>query len=183
MFKKILVCMDGSKLAEEILPYVIESCSGHENEVILLQVITAHITIPPPESTHAMTFGIDSKPDQIHTTDIGKTTTLEPKTNLQFREIEREQLEANMHLESMAQPLRGRGLKVKTITLPGETGETILNYAHNQKASLIALTTHGNGGLKRGTLGHVAQYILKESEIPVLAVKPKGTGGGNTVPK
>lgn len=176
MFKKVLVCLDGSKLAEQILPHVIESRSGNEGEVILLQVISDHITIPSPESTHVMTFSINSKPDQIHTSDLGKTTTLEPKANLQLREIEREQLEANIRLESLAQQLRSKGLRAKTITLPGEVGETILNYANNEKVSLIALTTHGNGGLKRGTLGRVAQYILNESVIPILAIKPKGTG-------
>jgi nucleotide-binding universal stress UspA family protein len=177
MFNRILVCLDGSKLAEEILPCVMDAYSGKEREFILLEVIADHITIPSPESTHVMTFGIDSKPDQIHTTDMGKTTTLEPKANLQLREIEREQLEANIRLESLAKPLQGRGFKVKTMTIPGEAGETILNYAHNENVSLIALTTHGKGGLKRNTLGRVTQYILKESVIPVLTFNPKGTKG------
>lgn len=172
MFKKVLVCLDGSPLAEKILPLVIGQCQL-QSEVILLKVITAHITIPPPESTHVLTFGTQSKPDQIHTTDIGKSTTLEPKAGLELREIEREQGEAKFYLNDVADRFRSKGLKIRTLVLQGDVGDTILNYAKSANISLIALTTHGAGSLKRGTLGSVAQLILKESEIPVLIVKPR----------
>ena len=175
MFKKTLVCLDGSDLAEEILPLVIGQCVGPENEVILLRVITAHITIPPPQSTHVLTFGRTSQPHQIHTTDVGKSTTLEPKVGLELREIEREQGEAKAYLDSLAKRFRAKNLKMRTVTLQGDAAETILNYAQKSQASLIALTTHGNGGLKHGMLGSVAQSVLKESDIPVLIAKPKGS--------
>ena len=179
MFKKTLVCLDGSALAEEILPLVIGQCIGLEKEVILLKVITAHITIPPPESTHVLTFGRGSKPDQTHTTDIGKSTTLEPKVGLELREIEREQGEAMAYLNSLAERFRSKNLIIRTVTLQGDPDVTILNYARTGDITLIALTTHGNGGLKRGMLGSVAQFILKESDIPVLIVKPRGEKSSN----
>ena len=174
MFQKTLVCLDGSKLAEEILPYAAEHSGGCKSELILLQVISTHITIPSPESTHIFTLGLHSKPDQIRTTDIGKSTTLEPKAGLQLREIERQQGEAQVYLESLADRFRSQDLKVRALTLEGEAAETILNYALNNGISLIALTTHGKSGLKHGAFGRVALAILKESEIPVLIVKPKG---------
>jgi nucleotide-binding universal stress UspA family protein len=174
MFKKTLICLDGSRLAEEILPYAAEHCLGLKSEVILLQVITAHITIPPPESTHVMTFGLDSKPDQIHTSDVGKTTTLEPKAGLELREIEREQGEAKVYLDNIAARLHRQGLKAKTVTLEGDVSDTILNFAASSKISMIALTTHGRSGLKSQVLGRVAAAILKTAEIPVLLIKPKG---------
>ena len=174
MFNKTLISLDGSKLSEEIVPHCIGYCLGSGSQPILLKVFTAHITIPPPESTHVFTIGPDSKPDQIHTTDIGKSTTLEPKAGLQLREIEREQGEAKSYLENLAALFRAKDLKVETVTLEGEVNETILNYANQHKVSLIALTTHGNGGLKHGILGRTAQYILKESVIPVWIFKPSG---------
>jgi nucleotide-binding universal stress UspA family protein len=173
MFKKVLVCLDGSGLAEEILPFVLGQCQL-ENEVILLKVIKSHITIPPPESMHVLTLGRDSKPGQIHTTDVGKSTTLEPKAGLELREIEREQGEAKAYLNSVAERFRSKDLKIKTLTLQGDVRDSILNYSRNSKVSLIALTTHGSGGLKHGVLGSIAQFILKEAEIPVLIIKPKG---------
>jgi nucleotide-binding universal stress UspA family protein len=175
MFNKVLVCLDGSQPAEEIIRHVTGHCLGSESEVILLQVISAHITIPPPESTHIFTLGRDAKPDQIRTSDIGKSTTLEPRAGLQLREIEREQLDAKTYLDSRAGSFRSRDLKVRTVVLQGEVGETILNYARNTHVSLIALTTHGSGGLKRGAPGSVAQFLLKEAEIPLLIVKPRGS--------
>jgi nucleotide-binding universal stress UspA family protein len=174
MFKKTLVCLDGSSLAEEILPLIVGQCIGLKNEIILLQVITAHITIPPPQSTHVLTFGIPSKPHQIHTTDIGKSTTLEPKVGLELREIEREQGESKFYLDSLADRYRSKDVKIRTVSLQGDAVETILNYAKKSQASVLALTTHGSGGLKRGLLGRVAQLVLQESEIPVLIVKPRG---------
>jgi nucleotide-binding universal stress UspA family protein len=177
MFRKTLVCLDGSKLAEEILPFLLESCPQPASEIILLQVITAHITIPPPESTHIYTLGPDSRPDQMRTADIGKTTTLEPKAGLQLREIEREQREAKAYLESQAGAFRARGLKVKTLTLEGDAGETILDYASHNQISLIALTTHGRGGRKRGKLGRISSLILNEAVTPVLIIQPLGKAG------
>ncbi len=175
MFQKTLICLDGSKLAEEILPYAADHCQGFKSEAILLQVISTHITIPPPESTHVLTFGIDSKPDVIHTADIGKTTTLEPKANLELKEIEREQAEAKGYLNTIANQIQSRDLKVKTLVLHGEAvSEAILDYAKNAKVSLIALTTHGKGGLKHGAFGRVAMEILKTSEIPMLLVRSTG---------
>jgi len=174
MDNKTLVCLDGSKMAEEILPFVAESCRLSKSEIVMLQVITTHITIPPPESMHMLTLGRESKPDTIRTTDVGKSTTLEPKVGLELKEIERQQGEAKAYLEGVAQPLRSPVLKIKTLTLEGEVAATILKYAINNRISLIAMTTHGSGGLKRGALGRVAQAVLNESVIPVLTVKPKG---------
>ena len=174
MFQRTLVCLDGSKMAEEILPYATEHCSGFKSEVILLQVINAHITIPPPESTHVLTFGLDSKPDQVHTSDLGKTTTLEPKAGLQLKEIEREQGEAKVYLDGIAAKLRAQDLKVKTVTLQGDVSDSILNYARSSNISLIAITTHGKSGLKGSVMGRVAANILKEASIHVLLIKPSG---------
>jgi nucleotide-binding universal stress UspA family protein len=172
MFDKTLICLDGSKLSEEVIDYAIKYCLGCGCEAILLMVITAHITIPPPQSTHVITIGPNSKPDQIHTTDIGKSTTLEPKAGLQLREIEREQAEANIYLDNIARQFLAKDIKVETVTLQGDIDETILNYANKRKVSLIALTTHGSGDFKRGLLGRVAQFILKKSAIPVMIIKP-----------
>ena len=52
MFKKTLVLLDGSKLAEEIIPYITDACAGKDHEVELLQINTSYITIAPPQSIH-----------------------------------------------------------------------------------------------------------------------------------
>jgi len=180
MFEKTLVCLDGSPLAEEILPLVIGQCMGLEKEIILLKVIPAYITIPSPQSTHVLTFGRSSKPHPIHTTDIGKSTTLEPKVGLELREIERQEGESKAYLDDLAARFRSKNVNIRTVSLHGDAGEIILDYAGKSHASIIAMTTHGSGGLKRGLIGSVAQFVLKESEIPVLIVKPKNRQGNKS---
>jgi|WetSurMetagenome_2_1015567.scaffolds.fasta_scaffold404097_2 nucleotide-binding universal stress UspA family protein len=172
MLRKTLVCLDGSKLAEEVIPYLFEACPESGAEVDLLHVISADITIPPPESIHAFTVGRDAKPVRTRATDIGKTDTLEPEAGSQLKEIEREQLAATRHLEGIAQKFHQKGIKIRKVILSGDPGPVILEYARNQNASLIALTTHGSGGLKGNLLGRVAQFVIKESDVPVMIIKP-----------
>ncbi len=45
MFKKILVCLDGSNLAEQILPYVTEMALQYSTKVVLLRVIPAKVEV------------------------------------------------------------------------------------------------------------------------------------------
>lgn len=172
MFTKTLVCLDGSKLAEQILPIVAESCHAGDNEIILLQVVTSEITIPPLQSTHVPPFV--GKPVKQSAKKSGYETgqNPEPGVGAQFSEIASEEFEGKRYLESIARRLRKEGLKVKTVTLEGDVVQTVLEYANQNKITTIALTTHGNGGLKHGTLGGVTQAILKEWNLPVLVIKP-----------
>jgi nucleotide-binding universal stress UspA family protein len=172
MFEKTLVCLDGSKLAEQILPYITQSCQANNSEIILLQVIAAEITIPPLQSVHVPPFIRKSGTRPATISDIGSSATLEPEVGAQLSEIAREEFEAKRYLDAVARPLRKIGLKVRTVALEGDVVETVLAYAAKHKISLIALTTHGNGGLKHGTLGKVTQSILKGWNLPVLVIKP-----------
>ena len=52
MFNKILVCLDGSSLAEQILPYVTEQAKRFNSKIILLKVVTdADAVIVPTTPT------------------------------------------------------------------------------------------------------------------------------------
>ncbi len=175
MFEKVLVCLDGSELAEQILPYVSEPCLKYKSRIILTQVITTSITIPPPETVHSpeITRAIGRKPFPVSDM-IGDTTlTVEPKVEIQLEEIEKEQADARAYLDKLARSLRRKGQSVKTVALQGEPGEEILNYSAKEKVTLIALTSRGMSGRKNRSIGRVAQFILKEADLPVLLVKPK----------
>jgi nucleotide-binding universal stress UspA family protein len=173
MFKRILVCLDGSKLAEQILPFAIETSMRFKSEIILFQVVTADITIPPPESIHFPPWNgkVERKPSPV--SDIGTTVTVEPKVEVQLAEIERENADSKHYLESIARTLRERGLRVRTSVTEGDVSEAILKHARRLKADLIALTSRGQSGLKRRDPGHVTRSIIKEAEIPLLLIKPK----------
>jgi nucleotide-binding universal stress UspA family protein len=184
MFEKILICLDGSKLAEQIVPQIAESCLP-KSEAILLQVVNSYITVAPPQSVHIPPLGGKINPKSIPVSDIAGEFTMESEVGPQLAAIEKEQEVVQKHLESLAAPLRARGLKVTTLILQGEAGDTIVHWAAKHAVTLIALTSHGQDGLERGGfgrdaplvlksgLGRVAQEVLKGSALPVLIIKPK----------
>jgi nucleotide-binding universal stress UspA family protein len=52
----------------------------------------------------------------------------------------------------------------------------ILAEARRGGADVIAIATHGRGGLRRFLLGSVAENVLRESPVPVLLFRPRGVG-------
>ncbi len=174
MNTKILVCLDGSKLAEAILPYVADSCSRPDTELELVQVVPSQVTIPPPQSMHTMTFGRETRPGKTAASDLGSTSLPEAGLEAELKEIEREQSRAKNYLEGLAGKLRKQGLKVTTLILEGDARDKILSHIQKGKIAVVALSTHGEGGMERGLLGGVTQHILKESPVPVLLIKPRG---------
>ena len=147
MFEKILVCLDGSRFAEQILPYATEVALQFGSRVILLEA-----TIPPGAAVEPLT-------GYYHATPLEK--------------IQREEDEAQVYLKRMAQRLRKKGLKVSCLTVPGDPGETILRIAEENNAELIVLSTHGRSGLKRLVFGSVTEFVLKHSSLPILLRKPQ----------
>ena len=172
MFGKIMCCFDGSPLAEEIIPYATETCTRFSGELIFASVITTQITIPSPQSIHFSYIGSLGGPEPIPVSDISENSRREPGVGLQLKEIELEQDQTRRYMEKLANPLRAEGLKVTTAILQGDPGEAIVTYSRDNNVSLIALTSHGKGGYRRGVYGSIAQFILREAEIPVLLVKP-----------
>lgn len=172
MFGKIMCCFDGSHLAEEIIPYAAETSARFAGELIFASVITTQITIPPPQSIHFPYIGSSSSTEHLPVSDISEKSRREPEVGTQLKEIELEQDQTRRYLEKLANPLRSEGLKVTVAILQGDPGEAIVTYSRNNNVSLIALTSHGRGGYRRGIYGSIAQFVLRESEIPVLLVKP-----------
>jgi nucleotide-binding universal stress UspA family protein len=86
-------------------------------------------------------------------------------------------MEAKAYLEGLAQPLRDKGLNVQCVTLRGlQVGEAIVSYADESNISLIAIATHGRSGLGRLVFGSVADFVLRETGLPILVIKPKKNG-------
>jgi nucleotide-binding universal stress UspA family protein len=152
MFKKVLVCLDGSPLAEQILPYIAGDSRSFK-KIVLLKVI-------PRPGVH-IPFGVP-----------GETAgPLQTKNMLEHFEKDLE--ETPDYLEGKAQPLRDIGLDVECVVLEGAPTETIIDYAHDNDIGLIAIATHGHSGLRHITLGSTAEYVLKHSGLPLLMVTPQ----------
>jgi nucleotide-binding universal stress UspA family protein len=149
MFKKILVCLDGSKLGERILPYATEEALHFKSMVVLVRVVMRPITMQEPEH-----------PGYIPVPELTE-------------QIEKEEKEAKEYLESIAQKMRDKGIKVESVVLSGTPGDVIVRYADDKKIDLIAMATHGRTGIERIVFGSAADTILRKTGLPILVIKPK----------
>jgi nucleotide-binding universal stress UspA family protein len=63
--------------------------------------------------------------------------------------------------------------------LEGPVAESLLDCAHEKRADLIIVGTHGRGGLGKLILGSVAEKIFRQSSVPVLTIGPNIHGHQN----
>lgn len=83
--------------------------------------------------------------------------------------------EAGFWLAGIAAPLRARGAEVETAVLTDPLpARAILEYAQQHAADVIAMATHGRGGVARLLIGSVADKVLRGADIPVLLLRPIG---------
>ncbi|MBN1368836.1 MAG: universal stress protein [Dehalococcoidaceae bacterium] len=151
MFEKILVCLDGSSLAEQILPYAIEEAIQFDSLLVLLQVIK----IPDSASKDAADAPVRIK------------EVIEDS-------IRKQEQETREYFNTIEKSLIRKGVKTKSVLLrPSPVGEAILDYAANNDIGLICIATHGHSGLGRVFFGSVAEYLLKESGLPLLVIRPQ----------
>lgn len=80
---------------------------------------------------------------------------------------------AHAYLDQMACELREQGHTVHTEVTIGQPARTILDVAQRHAIDLVALATHGRGGLSRLLLGSVADKVVRGAELPVLLVHPQ----------
>jgi len=152
MFEKILVCLDGSALAKQILPYAVEEALRFESKLILLQVVPEPVAFSPG---------------------IPGTATTPIQTDAMLDEAKKALNESRDYLEKIAAPLRKKGLHVEAVSVLGRAGEMIVDYADNANVNLITIATHGRSGLGRAVFGSVADYVLRESGLPILVIRPQ----------
>jgi nucleotide-binding universal stress UspA family protein len=147
VYSRILVALDGSETAERILPYVIILAEKFGAVLTLLQAYTPLEKALLAEAEIASGF-----------TQVGVLR------NQKIRE-------RADYLESIARTLRDRGAAATCIQWPGSAGATIVDYARRTGADLIAMTSHGRGGVRRLLLGSVADEVLRNAPCPVLVVR------------
>jgi nucleotide-binding universal stress UspA family protein len=79
--------------------------------------------------------------------------------------------DASEYLEAAAARLQRRGLSVAWEQHEGAAADVVLDQARAHHADLIAMTTHGRGGLGRLVFGSVADTVLRRAPCPVLLVR------------
>lgn len=143
--KSIVVPLDGSQLAETVLPGVIELAKTMNLDVILARAYTL------PFAAYA---GADNYIPNYK----------------EIRAVVRE--EASTYLAGKVKELNEEGLKnVSYILLEGSVPEEIIGFARRTPDNLVAMCTHGRSGIQRWVLGSVTEKVVRHSGDPVLVVR------------
>ncbi len=154
MFRKILVCLDGSEFSEQILPYALAEARKFNSRVVLLNISTRDIPIGRVPISGQVSFF----PFDLYALDVSERDT-----------------QAIVYLRRIANELMTQGLDVDCVVLPGWTvdiGDIIISYSLAKSVDLIAMATHGRTGWKRLLFGSVTSSVTRRSSIPVLVVRP-----------
>jgi len=142
-FRSILVCLDGSPLAEQVLEPILALAQAMQSEVCLLRVAPpAHIAI----ETQAMEQLVDTVED-----------------------LERDTAEVYLHQLLATLPVDELAITTKAIT--GPAAETIIDTAVHQKADLIAMSSHGRSGVSRWVYGSVAEKVLRGTTTATFIIR------------
>jgi len=152
-FKRIVVPLDGSTLAEQILPRVLALAKLEEAEITLLNVLI-------PQS-------------------YSQKEIVDPSLPWWDKDISH----AQAYLFRVAGRLRRNGVAVTTDIVIGENvASAIGDFAGREKADLIAIATHGRGGLARMLRGSVADAVMHSSRLSMLVFKPDQVAERETSP-
>jgi nucleotide-binding universal stress UspA family protein len=166
MFKKVLVPLDGSELAQAVLPYVEELGQRCAAEIILLRVV------PIPRDT--ATAPIYQAPMSIPGSTEDEVIARHPIHREQ--EIESVRVEMERSLAAAKERLNEAGLEARVVVLFGRPASRIVDYAAKEGVDLIAMSTHGRSGFSRWVFGSVADKVLRAAAIPILVIRPPGAG-------
>ncbi len=144
---KVLVALDGSPFAERALQHASAIGRAYGASFELVYVVEPPLPIADPNGMMILPPAAETEKALI--------------------------LKASRYLESIAHPLRAQGLQVGCTPVMGSgVAETLLEEAGKSGADLIALASHGLGGLKRVVIGSVADNLIRQTNIPILVVRP-----------
>jgi nucleotide-binding universal stress UspA family protein len=75
------------------------------------------------------------------------------------------------YLESKAEELSAKGVEVIVLEFgPGDPAGVVVDMVDEVPGTLVVMTTHGRGGLKRWTLGSVADRVIRHSNGATLVI-------------
>jgi|WetSurMetagenome_2_1015567.scaffolds.fasta_scaffold530248_2 nucleotide-binding universal stress UspA family protein len=147
-----MVPLDGSKLAECILPHLEAVVRGSKPtpDVLLVRAVEP-IAIP---------YGRER----------AKITSME---QLEAFEIHHK-VEAEKYLEAMVAQLAKAGIDAKADVIYGKAADVLGDFASKNDFDLVIIASHGRSGISRWALGSVADRLLRSVRVPVLMVRAPG---------
>ena len=147
MYQRVVVPLDGSLVAEGILPFIEQIAGPLDIEIILLHVV-------PPAALDAVTIAEE----------VGAEDPIIKDLNAQG------------YLEPLVESLKAKGVRAGARVRIGDPAREIVEAAKELKADMIAMTTLGGTGLGRLLFGSVAEAVLRASPIPVFLMRMTEAG-------
>ena len=144
MYKRIMVPLDGSELAERVLPHIY-NLAKKGKAVVHLIIVVEKFEMP----THG---GV-----------VFDETALR---QFQYQH----EVAAESYIDKIAELLKTKRIAVKPKVLTGKIADSLIDYAENNSINMIIMATHGRSGISRWIWGSIAEKILHSSTIPVLLV-------------
>ncbi len=151
-FRRLLVPLDGSALAEEALLHALLTARAFNATIELLSVMPRSDLTQYPESWF-------------------------PDLEYEALRDERER-----YLHDLAARLRQEGLQIEATLESGDVPEMIIRTAESHGADLIVMATHGRGSIMRWLLGSVATKLVTAAPVPLLLVRAASASGGTPAP-
>lgn len=150
-FRKLMVAVDGSALAERVIPFAMAVAAVKGARITLVRVITVHWAVARSS----------------------------PVAHVDSHDLAVQRKEAERYLLDLKGRIVADGLTVETmvvdepVTPVPDVGpaRALLQFAESLGADLIALSTHGRSGFKRWMLGSVADKIVRGATIATLLVR------------
>jgi nucleotide-binding universal stress UspA family protein len=152
MKRRILIPLDGSQLAEQVLPHVraLIECQGAEIHLLSVAPVIDNV------AASVMLYPLYVYREQLAD---------------EAAERKRIETELTNYLQGIARELELAGASACCVVRFGSPADEILSYASEHRVELIAMCTHGRSGLARWAYGSVADRVLRAASCPVLLVR------------
>jgi nucleotide-binding universal stress UspA family protein len=161
LFHRILVPLDGSRLASEALEPAASLAQCSDASVVLLRMVQPVPLVTPFDINQPFVYP-PPIPDAEATDQVVQ--------------------EASRRLDEVARDLQERsGVKVEAkIVVAGRVAEDIIDFARGDDVDVIAMSTRGRGA-SRLLLGSIADKLLRASALPMLLRRPVGVDGDESL--
>jgi nucleotide-binding universal stress UspA family protein len=157
MFKRILIPLDGSVLAEGVIPHAEQFARIFGSTIILLEVLD-------PVSYHGYHYSVDPLSWQIRKTEADV-----------YLNGVAEKIRKDLGESDPGKSANKIAVRVEYAVREGKAAENIINFAQNEKIDLLIISTHGMGGLSRWNISSITQKVINLIYTPVLIIRAYGS--------
>ena len=147
MYNKILVPLDGSELAECVLPHVEAIAKGCQTANVIFIRVVEPVVLPVAEGEYF-------------------------SSNVWTQIESQEKAIAVSYLNDIVNRVKYDGINVEAKVILGRVADSIVDYVIKNSIDLIIIATHGRSGVSRWLRGSVANRILHAIRAPILMIPP-----------